>query len=129
MLETYIKENINQYKIDSNGYADLSDYDPEDEFRVMASHDDNLLDEVLSHHIDDLKKLQVDIVKTMYGDWQANIRVFSAFKKGFKSYLSRQMDSLSHDELLQKWLDEYADEYARSAAIDAQIESRMMEEL
>ena len=55
MLETYIKENINQYKIDSTGYADLSDHDPENELTLMAQEDESLLDEVLSHHVDDPK--------------------------------------------------------------------------
>ena len=128
-LERYIKENINQYPLSPIGYPNLKNYDPQDEIEIMSREDENLLDEVLTHHVDDIGKLQIDIAKAMYGDWQANIRLLGVLKRGFKSYFDYQMDDLGCEETLQKWQDEYADEYARSAAIDAQIEERMMEEL
>lgn len=127
MLEKYIKNNIGQYKISSGGYADLTNHDPQDEFEIMAEDDDSLLDETLSHHIDNPKALQIDIVKAIYGDWRANIRMLSALKKGFKSNLNRYFDELAHDEMLLQWLKEYSDEYARSARVENEIESRMME--
>ena len=127
MLENYIKNNIDQYKLDSTGYADLTNHDPQDEFEIMARDDDSLLDEVIAHHIDDPKALQIDIVKAMYGDWKAGIRMLAAFKKGLKSYLSYQLDDLSHDEVLLRWQEQYADDYAKSAAIEMQIESALME--
>jgi len=127
MLENYIKNNIDQYKLDSTGYVDLTNHDPQDELELMARDDDSLLDEVIAHHIDDPKALQIDIVKAMYGDWKAGIRVFAGFKKGLKSYLNYQLDDLAHDEVLLRWQEQYADEYAKSAAIEMQIESALME--
>ncbi len=127
MLENYIKNNIDQYKLDSTGYVDLTNHDPQDELELMARDDDSLLDEVIAHHIDDPKALQIDIVKAMYGDWKAGIRVFASFKKGLKSYLNYQLDDLAHDEVLLRWQEQYADEYAKSAAIEMQIESALME--
>lgn len=129
MLEKYIKNNIEQYKISSGGYADLTNHDPQDEFEIMAEDDDSLLDETLSHHIDDPKALQIDIVKAIYGDWRANIRMLSALKKGLKSNLNRYFDELAHDEMLLQWQEEYSDEYAKSARVENEIESRMMESI
>ena len=128
-LERYIKENINQYPLSPGGYPKLTNYDPQDEIEIMSREDENLLYEVLGHHVDDIGKLQIDIAKAMYGDWQANIRLLGVLKKAFKSYFEYQMDDLGSEEILREWQDEYAEEYARSAAVEAEIEERMMGEL
>lgn len=126
-LERYIKENINQYQISSGGYANLENYDPQDELEILAK-DEDFMDEVLAHHVKDLATLQLDLVKSR-DDWKSTVRALGAIRSGMISYFNYVMDNLGHDELLLAWQDEYADEYARSAAIDAQIEERMMEEL
>ena len=56
-LERYIKENINQYPLCPIGYPKLNNYDPQDEIEIMSREDENLLDEVLTHHVDDIGKL------------------------------------------------------------------------
>jgi len=125
-LERYIKENINQYQISSGGYANLENYDPQDELEILAK-DEDFMDEVLAHHVKDLATLQLDLVKSR-DDWKSTVRALGAIRSGMISYFKYVMDNLGHDELLLAWQDDYADEYARSAAIDGQIESRMMEE-
>lgn len=126
-LERYIKENINQYQISSGGYANLENYDPQDELEILAK-DEDFMDEVITHHVEDLAALQLDLVKSR-NDWKSTVRALGAIRKAMISYFKYVMDNLGHDGLLLAWQDEYADDYARSAAIDAQIEERMMEEL
>jgi len=128
-FERYIKDNINLYPLCPIGYPKLATYDPEDELEILSREDESLLDEVLTHHVDDPQALQIDMVKGMYGDMEAVIRMLAVLKTGMKSYFTYRMDDLGSEETLLAWQDEYAEEYAKSAAVEAEIESRMMEEL
>jgi hypothetical protein len=120
-FENYVRENINEYPLDRSGYPDLKNYDPLEELVILSREDEDLMDEVFTHHIEDPKAAQINLVKAMYGDWQANLRFLAAVKAGMKSYFDYKMDDLAAEELLKKWQDDYAKEYAREAAIEAQV--------
>lgn len=128
-LNKYIQENINTYRIDSLGYANLKNHDPEIELTILAKENCVFLDDVLKYHIDDSDALQVDLVKAIHGDWMATLRFFGAFKKAMRSYLEDHMDYLGSEGYLEHWERNYAREYAKSAAVESEIESRMAEDL
>ena len=128
-LNKYIEENINTYRIDSLGYADLENHDPENELTILAKENCVFLDDVLKYHINDSDALQVDLVKAIHGDSKSTLRFFSEFKKAMKSYLEDHMDYLGREGYLEHWERNYAREYAKSAAVESEIESRMAEDL
>ena len=111
-LEDYIQTNINDYVIDSCGYANIKDKDVEEELHILSEEDENFLDEVLSHHINDVTEAQILLTRAMHGDWMAGIKYFGMIKKGMKSYLAYVLDDLGSEGLLEKWQDDYAKEYA-----------------
>ena len=111
-LEDYIQTNINDYVIDSCGYANIKDKDVEEELRILSEEDENFLDEVLSHHINDVTKAQILLTRAIHGDWMASIKYFGMIKKGMKSYLAYVIDDIGSEGLLEKWQDDYAKEYA-----------------
>ena len=126
-FEHFIKKNIDRYTIDIYGYPDLRNYDPQEELEILSKEDENLMDEVFSHHLDDPMAAQIDLVKAIHGDFQASLRFLAAVKKGMASYFYYRMDDLSMEGALKQWQGDYAKDYAKEAAIEAQIEQAQME--
>lgn len=124
-FEHFIKQNIDRYKIDRSGYADLRNYDPQEELEILSKEDENLMDEVFSHHLNDPVAAQIDLVKAINGDYSAAVRFLAAAKIAAKSYFSYRMDDLGCEELLEEWQKQFAQEYAKEAAIEARIEQAM----
>lgn len=126
-FEHFIKKNINRYPIDRSGYADLRNYDPQEELEILSKEDENLMYEVFSHHLDDPVAAQINLVKAIDGDYPAAVRFLATVKRAMKSYFSYRMDDLGCEELLEEWQNQFAKEYAREAAIEAQIEQALIE--
>lgn len=115
-LEYYIETNINDYVIDSCGYANIKDKNVEEELTIL-SHDESFLDEVM-HHIDDAAEAQILLTKAVNGDFEANLKYLGMVKKGMKSYLAYILDDLAFEGLLEEWQDNYSKEYAEEQRID-----------
>jgi predicted rRNA methylase YqxC with S4 and FtsJ domains len=115
-LEYYIETNINDYVIDSCGYANIKDKNVEEELTIL-SHDESFLDEVM-HHIDDAAEAQILLTKAVNGDFEANLKYLGMVKKGMKSYLAYLLDDLAFEGLLEEWQDNYSKEYAEEQRID-----------
>ena len=111
-LEYYIQTNINDYVIDSCGYANIKDKDVEEELTILSQDDENFLDEVMNHHIKNSEEAQILLTKAVHGDLAAGIKYFGMIKKGMKSYLAYVIDDMACEGLLEKWQDDYAKEYA-----------------
>ena len=111
-LEYYIETNINDYVIDSCGYANIKNKDVEEELTILSQDDENFLDEVMNHHIKSSEEAQILLTKAVHGDWMSSIKYFGMIKKGMKSYLAYVIDDIGSEGLLEKWQDDYAKEYA-----------------